>query len=201
LLIDTTSLETLEVNELEAKLRERGEHVFQCPGADLGAVGDGLSQSRAAYEVLGNCTVSSPFCEERQGLTPSRSGCLSLSLSSWAIQHPRRRAAGQISSTEHSAKKSISFNRLQGFLGALQPRTGPRQDGDVRVTPSGDLTASSSTGDSNYAGDYFREIFEKVRKIAVHQFNTRDAKGITGFIFQAPLAGGRRQWRAPLHAT
>ena len=92
---------------------------------------------------------------------------------------------------KHSAKKSISFNRLQGILGALQPRTGPRHDGDVRVTPSGGLTASSNTVESNYAGDYFREIFEKVRKIAVHQFNTRDAKGITGFIFQGPPGMGK----------
>jgi DNA polymerase III delta prime subunit len=98
-------------------------------------------------------------------------------------------------------KKTISFNRMHGILAALQPGRSPRPDTDLRVTQTDGLTFDSDIVQSQFAGKYFRSIFEKVRKILSYQINATNKKspprragadgGITGFIFQGPPGMGK----------
>jgi broad-specificity NMP kinase len=88
-------------------------------------------------------------------------------------------------------KKTIFFNRMHAIMAALQPRSGPRPDADLRVTPTDGLTFDSEITQSNYAGDYFHSIFEKVRRILIHQLKSKTTAGITGFIFQGPPGLGK----------
>jgi SpoVK/Ycf46/Vps4 family AAA+-type ATPase len=88
-------------------------------------------------------------------------------------------------------KRAILFNRMHAIMAALQPRSVPRPERDLRVTPTKGLTFDSQTIQSNYAGEYFHSTFEKVRRIVVHQFKNRTEVGIRGFIFHGPPGTGK----------
>jgi chromosomal replication initiation ATPase DnaA len=90
-----------------------------------------------------------------------------------------------------AVKKTILFNRMHGILAALQPRSVPRPESDLRVTAANGLTLESETTQSNYAGEYFHSTLERVRRILLHQLKNKTPAGIKGFIFQGPPGTGK----------